>query len=225
MKDWYDGYRMTDSISTFSPRSVVSALSKKEFSNYWTSTETFEVLKIYIDLNMEGLKDDVIKMLAGESVMINTSKFQNEMTTFSSKDAVLTLLIHLGHLGYDASNKTCYIPNYEVSYSFVNSIEDFNWAATTKSLQNSRNLLEATMQMKKDKIASYIEQAHLETSHIQYNDENALSYISNLAYYAARDYYTVIRELHTGHGFADLAFIPKDTLNKLGYRHHYCQLE
>ena len=63
--------------------------------------------------------------------------------------------------------------------------------------------------MNETKVADYIEQAHLETSHIQYNDENALSYTIDLAYYAARDHYTVIRELPTGKGFADLAFIPK----------------
>ncbi len=31
MKDWYDGYHMTDTISTFSPGSVVAAISKHDF--------------------------------------------------------------------------------------------------------------------------------------------------------------------------------------------------
>ena len=69
--------------------------------------------------------------------------------------------------------------------------------------------MDATLNIDETKVADYIEQAHLETSHIQYNDENALSYTIDLAYYAARDHYTVIRELPTGKGFADLAFIPK----------------
>ena len=163
MKDWYDGYHMTDTISTFSPRSVVAAISKHEFSNYWTKTESFEALKIYIDLNFDGLKDNIIQMLAGKEVMD----------------------------------------------SFFTSIKNSTWNATTKAIQNSRNLLDATINMDEAKVADYIEQAHLETSHIQYNDENALSYTIDLAYYAARDHYTVIRELPTGKGFADLAFIPK----------------
>ena len=54
-----------------------------------------------------------------------------------------------------------------------------------------------------------MEEAHLNTSHLQYNDENALSYTVSLAYYSARQYYTVIRELPTGKGFADMAFLPK----------------
>ena len=58
-------------------------------------------------------------------------------------------------------------------------------------------------------VAKLVENAHFETSHLQYNDENALSYTISLAYYSARDYYTVIRELPSGKGFADLAFIPR----------------
>ena len=46
-------------------------------------------------------------------------------------------------------------------------------------------------------------------SHIQYNDENALSYTISLALYAARNFYTVHRELSGGKGFADLIFIPR----------------
>ena len=143
MKDWYDGYHMTDTISTFSPRSVVAAISKHEFSNYWTKTESFEALKIYIDLNFDGLKDNIIQMLAGNEVYIDTSSFENDMSTFGFKDDVLTLLIHLGYLGYNQKDQTCYIPNKEVMDSFFTSIKNSNWNATTKAIQNSRNLLDA----------------------------------------------------------------------------------
>ena len=50
---------------------------------------------------------------------------------------------------------------------------------------------------------------HYETSILQYNDENALSYTISLAYIAAKEFYTIIRELPTGKGYADIAFIPK----------------
>ena len=40
-------------------------------------------------------------------------------------------------------------------------------------------------------------------------DENALSYTISLALYAARNFYTVYRELPTGKGFADLVFVPR----------------
>lgn len=210
MKRWYDGYHLTDTISTFSPRSVVASIIRKNFSNYWTSTETYEALQIYIDMNFDGLRDDIVKLLAGEKIYINTAKFQNDMTTFTSKDDVMTLLVHLGYLGYDRKEKKVYIPNKEVTDSFVNSIEASDWQETTKALVNSRELLEATWRQDERKVAKYIEECHLHTSILQYNDENALSYTLSLAYYTARDYYTVIREMPSGKGYADMVFIPKE---------------
>ena len=208
MKQWYDGYHMTDSLSTLSPRSVVASLIRNKFGNYWTSTETYEALQVYIDLNKDGLKDSVIEMLAGESVPVQTSSFQNDMTTFDTKDDVLTLLIHLGYLGYNSSDHTCYIPNKEVIDSFVNSIRKSNWEETTKALLSSRELLEATWKQDEEAVARYIEEAHLNTSILTYNNENALAYTLLLAYISARDYYTMIREMPTGKGFADVVLIP-----------------
>lgn len=60
-----------------------------------------------------------------------------------------------------------------------------------------------------ERVAEGIRKAHFETSHLQYNDENALSYTVSLALYAARNFYTVHRELPGGKGFADLVFVPR----------------
>ena len=210
MKEWYDGYHLTDTISTFSPRSVVASITRKKFGNYWTSTETYEALRVYIDMNYDGLKDDIVKLLAGEHVAVQTTSFQNDMTTFKSKDDVLTLLIHLGYLGYNSSNQTCYIPNKEVIDSFVNSIRSSNWNETTKALLNSRALLEATWNRDEELVAKYIEEAHLDTAILTYNNENALSYTISIAYMYARNHYTIIREMPSGKGYADMVFIPKD---------------
>jgi len=209
IKEWYDGYKMTDSLSVYNHRSVVYALMDRKYENYWTSTETYEALQIYIDMNFDGLKDDVIKLLAGERIVVQTTSFKNDMTTFDTKDDVLTLLIHLGYLGYDREHQAVYIPNKEVIDSFINSIRSSNWENTSKALLNSQALLEATWNKEEEKVASYIQQAHLETSVIQYNDENALSYTLSLAYYRAKDYYQIIREMPSGKGYADLVFIPK----------------
>ena len=210
MKQWYDGYQLTKEISVFSPRSVVASITRKKFDNYWTNTETYEALRVYIDMNYDGLKDDVVKLLAGEDVRINTDKFQNDMTTFKSKDDVLTLLIHLGYLGYNRENQKCYIPNKEVTSAFINSIEDSNWKETTRALLNSQELLEATWQKDEEAVAKYLEEAHLDTAILTYNNENALSYTISIAYMAARNHYTIIREMPGGKGYADMVFIPKE---------------
>ena len=210
MKQWYDGYHMTNDISTFSPRSVVSSIVRKQFGNYWTSTETYEALQVYIDMNFDGLKDNIVQLLAEENIPVQTTSFQNDMTTFKSKDDVLTLLIHLGYLGYNGSLHTCYIPNKEVVDSFVNSIRSSNWQETTRALLNSRELLHATWNKDEEAVARYIEEAHLDTAILTYNNENALSYTIAIAYITARNHYTIIREMPSGKGFADMVFIPID---------------
>lgn len=64
-KKWYDGY-CVDGISIYNPKSVVEAMLRGKFSNYWTKTETYEALKVYIDLNQDGLRDKIVQMIAGE---------------------------------------------------------------------------------------------------------------------------------------------------------------
>lgn len=209
MKSWYDGYYFEESGSIYSPRSVVSSLLSRKFDNYWNQTETFEALRVYIDMNFEGIKDDVLGMMAGERAAINTSAFTNDMTTFESKDDVLTLLVHLGYLGYDFDSKCVFIPNNEVRNEYVNAVSVSDWGEVSKALRNSAKTLEGILRNRPSQVVEGIEQAHFETSHIQYNDENALSYTISLALYAARNFYTVYRELPTGKGFADMVYVPR----------------
>ena len=66
---WNDASRES---TDYNPRSVVSCMRFGKIGNYWNHTETFDALQIYIDMNFEGLKDDVLSMIAGESVPVNT---------------------------------------------------------------------------------------------------------------------------------------------------------
>ena len=118
VKSWYNGYSFERASAIYSPRSVVSCMRFGKIGNYWNQTETFEALQMYIDMNFEGLKDDVISMIAGESVPVNTGSFTNDMTTFRNEDDVLTLLIHLGYLSYDYDHRTVKIPNNEVRLKY-----------------------------------------------------------------------------------------------------------
>ena len=160
-------------------------------------------------MDMDCLKDAVVEMLAGASVRINTGTFANDMTTFATKDDVLTLLVHLGYLTYDSENETVTIPNKEVSREYVNAISTMDWHGVIQSVQASRELLSALWAGNADAVAKGIDRAHEEISILQYNNENALSCTINLAFYFAREYYTIVRELPTGKGFADICFIPR----------------
>ena len=209
VKAWYDGYSFSMAASVYSPRSVVNSMLFGKIENYWNQTETFEALQVYIDMNFDGLKDDVLSMIAGERIPVNTGSFTNDMTTFRTEDDVLTLLIHLGYLAYDSENKVVKIPNNEVRNEYVNSVAASDWGEVSIALKQSADTLNAIWQRRPQQVAEGIQLAHFETSHIQYNDENALSYTISLALYAARNFYTIHRELAGGKGFADLVFIPK----------------
>ena len=212
-KKWYDGY-CVDGVSIYNPKSVVEAMLRGKFSNYWTKTETYEALKVYIDLNQDGLRDKIVQMIAGEKVSVNPDKFQNDMTTFHSADDVLTLLVHLGYLTYDEQNRIVWIPNGEVQQEFINSIEDGGWEPVVQAIRSSERLLKATLSGDEKTVAELIEQAHqANASILKYNDENALSCVISLAYYSAQKNYTLHREMPAGKGFADIVFEPNRNCN------------
>jgi hypothetical protein len=87
-------------------------------------------------------KDDVLSMIAGERIPVNTGSFTNDMTTFRTEDDVLTLLIHLGYLAYDSENKVVKIPNNEVRNEYVNSVAALDWGEVSIALKQSARLRE-----------------------------------------------------------------------------------
>jgi len=213
---WYDGYDLVTHskdgdthFSMYSPKSVVESMLRHKFGTYWNQTETYEALKVYIQMNMDGLKDAVIKMIAGESVEINTGTFENDMTTFNSKDDILTLLVHLGYLTYDSEKSKVSIPNKEVRQEYINAISTMDWHEVTRAVDASRKLLQSMWEMDAQAVAEGIDYAHDEISILKYNDENSLSCTIHLAFYYAREYYTIVREMPSGKGFADICLIPR----------------
>ena len=213
MAKWYDGYKVGD-YDIYNPQSVIRAVTNRVFDSYWTKTETFEALKLYIKLDMDGLRQSVIKMIAGEHIKVNTGKFQNDMVTLNSADDVLTLLIHLGYLTYDFDTKTAWIPNKEVQQEFINCIEDGGWEEVMNSIRQSEELLEETIACNSDRVAEILEEVHQKnTSIIAYHNELSLSVTLSLAYYSARNDYEIFRELPSGKGYADLTFIPRKGVN------------
>ncbi len=206
---WYDGYQLTNFPHIYNPKSIVEAMQRRKFLNYWTSTETYDALKPYIDMDFDGLRADIVKMLGGERVRVNTRSFQNDMHNFRIKDDVLTLLIHLGYLGYDSEKEEAFIPNKEIIREFENAMSVGGWTEVMRVLKASERLLEDTLLCDGARVAKGLDMAHMEVASIlTYNDENSLACAIGLAYYSARKDYKMIRELPTGRGFADVVFLP-----------------
>ena len=207
---WYDGYQIGDEHSMFNPNSVMQALDSGRCRSFWASTGAFEAVANYIQMNYEGLKDDIILMLAGGRCKVNPTKFQNDMSIIRSKDDVLTVLIHLGYLSYDWRKDECYIPNKEVAGEMVNAVEDNNWKPVVDALKASEQLLQATLEGDEEAVAQGVDAAHDEnTSILSYNNENSLACVLSIAYYYARNNYIMHRELPIGKGFADIVLIPR----------------
>ncbi|MCD7956450.1 MAG: ATP-binding protein [Lachnospiraceae bacterium] len=215
MSAWYDGYSFKRMQHVYSPNSVMNALQDEEIQNYWRKSETFESLKQYIDRNFDGLKDSIILMLGGQRVKIDIGTFQNDISSFESRDDILTLLIHLGYLAYDQSEKEVYIPNREVAEVFQSSVKGGKWEPVERAISQSEELLDATLRCDSETVARSLELVHEEcTSVLKYNDENSLACAIYIAYYTARNHYLLVRELPSGKGFADYAFIPGKNTDK-----------
>ena len=215
LEKWYDGYQIGDQLSIFNPNSVMQALYSGYCESYWASTGAYEAVAHYIRMNFDGLKDDIIYLLSGGRVKVNTTKFQNDMSIIQRKDDVLTVLIHLGYLSFDRNKSECYVPNMEVAGELANAVEDTGWEGVIKALQQSERLLQATIESDEEAVARGVDMAHDEnTSILSYNDENSLACVLSIAYYYAKNDYIMHRELATGKGFADLVLIPRKHVDK-----------
>ena len=211
LAEWYDGYQIGGCRELFNPKSVMAALYNQYCDNYWANTGTYDTVATYIRMNFDGLKDDVVRLLAGESCSVDTTSFQNDLNVVRSKDDVLTLLIHLGYLSYDREELTCRIPNREVATEFKNAIvSDTGWEVIANAIKQSERLLAETINGNSEAVATAIDAIHADnTSILQYNDENSLACVLTIAYYTAKRSYMMVRELPAGKGFADLVLLPR----------------
>ena len=226
ISNWYNGYIINNNIpierresyrkgkykiekfSIFSPLSVVNAMRSGKIMNYWNKTETYEALAEYIRMDYDGLKEAVAILMDGGKIKVDTSTYQNDMVTFTGKDDILSLLIHLGYLGFDDETSEVFIPNKEILDEYKTSTKSPEWISTFESFNLSQKLLKATWEMNAEKVAELLEKAHDKAANKTYNDETALSYAVQYAYYAAQKYYTIILELDSGKGYADIAYLP-----------------
>ena len=235
LQKWYDGYQIGDEPSMYNPYSVMKAIDRGRYNSYWSATGAYDSVSNYINMNFEGLKDDIIYMLGGGRCDVETTGFDNDPNKIKSKDDVLTILIHLGYLSYDKKKEQCFVPNKEVSEELGKAVRACNWAHVSRALEASKKLLKATLNMNAEAVARGIELTHdEETSILSYNDENSLACVLSIAYYYAKNDYIMHRELieqreqsqtrlnsaesrqkktegqlATGKGFADIVFIPR----------------
>lgn len=217
VRRWYDGYKL-GKYHVYNPNAVVNLMLDGNYQSYWSSTASYESIVPLINMDFDGLRENIIAMIAGNQLPVDVSSFQNDTISFANKDDVITYLIHLGYLSYDEVLKKASIPNEEIRQELVNATRRKKWNELIDFQKESEQLLDATLDMDGDMVAKGIERIHSEyASVIQYNDENSLSSVLSIAYLSAMQYYfKPVRELPAGRGFADFIFIPKPE-----YRNYY----
>lgn len=206
---WYDGYSQRG-FEIYNPESVVLSLEGGMCESYWSKTSTYAVISDRIQSNFDGIKDDVIRMIAGESIDVNVTSFMNTMTDFKTKDDVFTYLIHVGYLAYNREEQTCRIPNKEVQQEWKNAVAVIDeYKVTNRIIKASKELLAETLRLNEEAVAKSLDESHIHvTSNRSYNNEDALQSAIYLSYIYALNKYTIIKEMTTGKGFADVVFIP-----------------
>ncbi|MBQ9206342.1 MAG: AAA family ATPase [Treponema sp.] len=208
-KRWYDGYSQRG-FEIYNPESVVKSIEKEAFESYWSKTSTYAVISDRIKENFAGTKEDVIRMISGENVDVDPYTYMNTMTEFRTKDDVFTYLIHLGYLAYDRMEKNCRIPNKEVLEEWQRAVSIVDeYAVTNKIIKGSKELLAETLRGNEEAVVAALDMSHIHvTSNRSYNNEDALQSSIYLSYIYALNKYTIVKEMTTGKGFADVVFIP-----------------
>lgn len=210
VKHWYDGYNLNN-YEIYNPKAVVNVMLKGKFKSYWSETGTYNTILPLINMDFDGLRADIIKMISGDEVPVDVSSFQNDTINFKDKDDIITYLIHLGYLGYNEDKETAFVPNEELRLELIKATKRNKWNDFITFQQKSYELLEATLDFDENAVAEYIEEIHNDYApSITYNNENSLSSILSIAYLSTLQYYfKPKREYPTGRGFADFIYFPK----------------
>ena len=210
LTEWYDGYYVEGVGEMYNPKSVTEALGEGICKDYWSKTGGFTELEEYITMNFEGLRDDIVYLLAGEKIPLNVVGFSNDLENFQDKEEVLTALIHLGYLTYREGFVS--IPNKELREEFSSTVKRLNWGIVSKLLNQSKKLLDATWQLDEEKVAQLLEDVHdVMQEFKEYNNEHTLKCVIHLAYYAAVDFYEFFFEAPAGKGYADCVMRPRSS--------------
>ena len=206
---WYNGYTTANGVKIYNPRSVVKALENNYCESYWTNTGAMDEVSQYLKYNILEIRDDVIRMVAGEEIdIIINEEFRAGQGTPKTKEEIYSAMIVLGFLSYNDGYLK--IPNKELMIEFEKALKDKSFGYVSEIIENSRTMLKATVNKDTKTVEKILHDIHnSEIPILQYNDENSLSCVITLAYLSARDTYRVEREEKTGKGYADFTFHPR----------------
>ncbi len=198
-------------IHVLNPNSVVKAVTKHKYDNYWVATSALEAITLYIDANIAGILEDIKALLKGEKeVKVDVLNYNNNVEHFATKDEIFTYLIHLGYLAYDPTKGTCHIPNGEIRGAWLRIMSNAKgFEPIAQMIETSRKLIEATENGDKETVAKALDDSQADiSSPLSYNRESTMQSAILMAYFYARKDYWIFSELASGCGYADVVLVP-----------------
>ena len=214
LKEWYEGYKL-NGIDIYNPNSVVSAVSDGKCKSYWSGTSSNEEVVRLINMDFDGVKNDILNLIEGDEVTFSCANFQNDMVTLKDKNDVFSLLVCLGYLGCSETKnqfrKVAYVPNTEIKAVLMDIVREQNWYERMETIKRSENLLKAIRELDGSTVATIIQELHNSSavSLLDYNDEESLTYcVMTGLLWSTLDDYSYHREEQAGKGRVDLVYEP-----------------
>ena len=218
LKEWYEGYQI-NGTDIYNPNSVCKAISRNECISYWSGTSSNEEVVNLINMNFDGIKDDIIHLIEGSTIQFSCTTFQNDMVSIKTKDDIFSLLVCLGYLGCvddGGDYRLAYVPNKEIRTALSSIVKAQPWFNSMPIIERSQSLFDAITTLDNDKTAKIITEIHNSpnVSLLTYNREESMVFclISGLMWRTEREY-ECFRELQSGKGSADLIYVPKRNIN------------
>ncbi|MCD7884721.1 MAG: ATP-binding protein [Lachnospiraceae bacterium] len=208
LKDWYDGYHKEGRESIYNPNSVVLALTENMVSDYWPKAGEYKELKEYVVNDIDGVRDTVMLLVAGEAVEADISEYATTAPVLEKCDEILSAMTVYGYLNY--YDGCVRIPNKELEMEFDRIIRAEPKYSYMRELEKeSARILQATYDGDEETVGKVLAIVHTTESPLKaYNDEAELSGSVKLAYIAARNKYNMEREDQAGIGYVDYIFYP-----------------
>lgn len=214
LKSWYEGYKIKG-VDIYNPNSVCKAVTRNECISYWSGTSSNEEFVRLINMDFDGIKEDIINLIEGDEVTFSCVNFQNDMVTIKDKNDVFSLLVCLGYLGCAETKnqyrKVAYVPNAEIKAVLMDIVREQNWYERMETIRRSENLLKAIKELDGTTVATIIQDIHNSpaVALLDYNDEESLTYcVMTGLLWSTLDDYSYHREDQAGKGRVDLVYEP-----------------
>ncbi len=214
LKSWYEGYKIKG-VDIYNPNSVCKAVTRNECISYWSGTSSNEEFVRLINMDFDGIKEDIINLIEGDEVTFSCANFQNDMVTIKDKNDVFSLLVCLGYLGCSETKnqyrKVAYVPNAEIKAVLMDIVREQNWYERMETIKRSESLLKAIKELDGATVATLIQEIHNSSAVtlLDYNDEESLTYcVMTGLLWSTFDDYSCHREDQSGKGRVDLVYEP-----------------